>query len=262
MGVCTGGAADEGVALPFDGTFGVGVSTGAIGLGIAVGVSGSGVAATSVEHGVLEYTGLPVGAPGAGVNAGALLGSNVSDAGTFKVEQGVLEYTGFPVGAPGAGVNAGALLGSNVGDAGAWGVEHGVLVYMASFVVGAGTSGTGVRAGWSPPTCIGVGVGVTIGATELIGSIVAPGATSSKLGRAVSSSNGTRGKTRAEAALARSDRMNVECNMLPKDLIYRIGMKKNDQRTKRMWDPTRDEEQPEDIVKRRISLDVRTSEGI
>lgn len=73
------------------------------------------------------------------MNAGALLGSNVSDAGTLIVEHGVVEYTGFPVGAPGAGVKAGALLGSKVGDAGTWGVEHGVLVYTGSFVVGAGT---------------------------------------------------------------------------------------------------------------------------
>lgn len=66
---------------------------------------------------------------------------------------------------------------------------------------------------------------MTIGATELIGSMVAPGATSAKLGSAESSSNGIRGKTRANAALARSDRMNVECNMLPKNLIYRKAMK-------------------------------------
>lgn len=44
VGVCTGSAAEEGVALPLDGTFGVGVSIEIIGLGVAVGVS----------HGVLE----------------------------------------------------------------------------------------------------------------------------------------------------------------------------------------------------------------
>lgn len=91
VGICTGGAADEGVALPLEGTLGVGVPIGTIGLGMPVGFSGMGVAAACVEHGVLEYTGLPVGAPGAGVNAGALLGSNVGDAGTSRVEQGVLE---------------------------------------------------------------------------------------------------------------------------------------------------------------------------
>ena len=81
------------------------------------------------------------------MNAGALLGSKVSDAGTSEVEQGVVEYTGFPVGAPGAGVKAGALLGSKVGDAGASSVEQGVLSYVGFLVVGAGTSGADVGVG-------------------------------------------------------------------------------------------------------------------
>lgn len=116
------------------------------------------------------------------------------------------------MGAPGAGVNAGALLGSNVGDAGAGRIEQGVLV------VGSGPTGAGVKAG---ALLVMMGVLVTIGATELMGSIVAPGDTIAKLGRAESSRTGARGRTRADTALARSDRMNVECNMLRIDLIYR-----------------------------------------
>jgi hypothetical protein len=67
-----------------------------------------------------------------------------------------------------------------------------------------------------------VGVGVTIGATELGGSIVAPGVTRAKLGRAESTGKtAARGTLRAETVHARRERMNVECNMLQISLIYR-----------------------------------------
>jgi hypothetical protein len=120
-----------------------------------------------------------------------------------SLEHGVLGYT-EGLGTPEIVLNAGALLGLNDSDAGTW-IEE---LYGS---------------GWSSST--GVEVGVIMGATELGGSIiVAPGETIAKLGSTGSAGN-------AQTALARRERMNVEC-MLRIGLIYRLRIKANDQRTR------------------------------
>jgi hypothetical protein len=130
--------------------------------------------------------------------------------GVASEEHGVLGYTG-PVdglGTPALAVNAGASLGLNDSEAGTW-IEE---LYGS---------------GWSLST--GVDVGLTTEAGVLAGSMVAPGVTIAKLGRAESA-----GIAAESDSPVRRERMKVDCNMLQIDLIYREVTERNDQRTERM----------------------------
>jgi hypothetical protein len=110
---------------------------------------------------------------GSDVGAG---GAAVTVVMVVSVVQGSLEKTGplEMLGMPGSCVKAGALLGLKDSDAGSWRDE----LYGSGW-----SSSTGLGVGVGVGLGVKVGVGLTVDTRELIGSIVAPGATSMKLGR-------------------------------------------------------------------------------
>jgi hypothetical protein len=161
------------------------MEVGLMGSGVPDSLFGDAESLSSSSHGVCaggaaeDNTGVALSFEGTLV-VGALIGDAVTVVEMVTVEQGVVvgmisveqgvENTGPPEmsGTPGCCVKAGALLGLKDSEAGTWMDE----LYGS---------------GWSSST--GVGVGVTVDTRELGGSIVAPGVTRAKLGRAESAGN-------------------------------------------------------------------------